>query len=63
MRYCLQEAMKELGVAVHVVQSDKEFDRIDGNSYDYIFLDPWTWAGPGMITIVSNGRPLIIDII
>lgn len=51
MRYCLQQAMQELGVAVHVVQSDREFNRINGNSYDYIFLDPWTWAGPGMLYI------------
>lgn len=31
------------------MKSDEEFNRMNGNLYDFIILDPWTWAGKGWI--------------
>ena len=36
-------------VDVKVIKSDDEFDTINANLYDFIILDPWTWAGPGKL--------------
>lgn len=39
--------MAELGVHVDVIRSDSAFNSVNGNDYDFIILDPWTWAGKG----------------
>ena len=39
--------MTELGVQVTTITSDTQFNTVAGAAYDYIILDPWTWAGPG----------------
>ena len=47
IRYCLQDTLRDLGVHVTVIKSDEEFDLIKGDDYDFIIMDPWTWAGSG----------------
>ena len=34
-------------IDVTVLKSDDEFEAIDATQYDFIILDPWTWAGKG----------------
>jgi hypothetical protein len=47
VRRSLEGALADLGVAVTVARSDAAFDATDGCAFDYIIMDPWTWAGPG----------------
>ena len=49
IRRCLEQAFKELGVALDVKTSDRAFETADAKSYDIIILDPWTWAAPGWV--------------
>jgi hypothetical protein len=53
VRRCLEGALQELGVAVTVARSDAAFDAIDGCAFDYIIMDPWTWAGPGKLSFIG----------
>lgn len=50
VRRCLEGALQELGVAVTVARSDAAFDATNGCAFDFIIMDPWTWAGPGEIS-------------
>eukprot|EP01041_Mallomonas_annulata_P001150 gene1150-2223_t len=49
VRYSLQEALQTLNIIVEVKRSDAEFEASVPSKYDFIILDPWTWAGPGWI--------------
>lgn len=49
VRYSLQHALNRLGATVTVIRSDSEFNKLNNALYDYILVDPWTWAGPGWI--------------
>jgi hypothetical protein len=49
IRHCLEQAFKELHVALDVKTSDIAFESADAKTYDIIILDPWTWAAPGWV--------------
>lgn len=50
IRKSLENAfIKYLDVDVHVCTSDQEFEQSNVTLYDFVILDPWTWAGPGWI--------------
>ena len=50
IRKSLEKGLDYLGVSLDVCRSDEEFARLSSkipSSYDFVFLDPWTWAGKG----------------
>lgn len=52
VRRCLEASLRNLGVQLRVVKSDEEFDNLGRSSvakYDFILLDPWTWAAKGWV--------------
>ena len=53
MRRSLEIALKEIGYQVDIMRSDNEFEKSNPSSYDFIILDPWTWAAPGDKTYSS----------
>jgi hypothetical protein len=55
IRKCLEYVfVHEFDMKVDVIKSDEEFDKIDANLYEYIILDPWTWAGKGYFFFSYN---------
>ncbi len=48
IRKSLEEALAHFGVTVDVMHSDDEFNYMRMNGYDFIILDPWTWAAKGL---------------
>jgi hypothetical protein len=38
-----------LGVEYELITSDKAFDALRASDFDFIIVDPWTWAGKGWI--------------
>ena len=56
IRLCLEKTLKNFGVDSHIVTSDYDFDSLSPRSvatYDYILLDPWTWAAKGWVPKAS----------
>lgn len=50
IRKSLEYALtKHFNVDVLVVKSDNEFNTLNVQLYDFLILDPWTWAGPGWV--------------
>lgn len=49
IRTSLEQAFNLLGVQLTTIHSDNEFEKVKGQDYDYILVDPWTWAGPGWV--------------
>jgi len=52
IRRCLESALQELGVSSLVLRNDGEFDAMSSaevGAYDFIVLDPWTWAAKGWV--------------
>jgi len=49
VRESLQAALKQLGVDVKTIRSDAEFDTQNGALFDFIIVDPWTWAARGWV--------------
>lgn len=49
IRRSLEDALRHLGAKVTVIRSDKEFNERKLHMYDYIVLDPWTWAAKGKL--------------
>ena len=49
VRESLQAALKQLGVQVKVAKSDAEFEECNGANFDFIIVDPWTWAARGWV--------------
>lgn len=49
IRTSLEQAFNLLGVQLTTIHSDNEFEKVKGQEYDYILVDPWTWAGPGWV--------------
>lgn len=47
MRKSLQSALQHFGVKVDVISSDAQFDACNLKLYDFVILDPWTWAAKG----------------
>lgn len=47
MRKSLQYALKHFGVQVDVIESDAHFNACNLKLYDFVILDPWTWAAKG----------------
>jgi hypothetical protein len=43
----LQKTLEHLGVKVTVLKSDEEFNRCNLVDFDFVILDPWTWAAKG----------------
>ena len=49
VRESLQHALQQFGVNVRTVRSDEEFDTCQAADYDYLIVDPWTWAAKGWV--------------
>ena len=49
IRFSLENAFRKFGISLDVMNSDSQFESADMKSYDFIILDPWTWAGPGWV--------------
>jgi hypothetical protein len=49
VRESVQAALKQLGVEVKVAKSDAEFEQCNGANFDFIVVDPWTWAARGWV--------------
>ena len=52
IRRCLEGVLQELGVSSRVVRNDAEFDAMsnaDVGAFDFLVLDPWTWAAKGWV--------------
>ena len=47
IRESLQLAFDLLNVHYDVMTTDSQLAKINPNNYDFIILDPWTWAGKG----------------
>ena len=48
IRRSLEETLTRINVRVDTMHSDAEFNaKTSLSDYDYVILDPWTWAGPG----------------
>ena len=48
IRQCLTKVLTtEFKMLVDTITSDQQFERVDGSVYDFIILDPWTWAAKG----------------
>lgn len=50
MRKSLQFALNHYGVQVTVIDSDARFNACNMKDYDFVILDPWTWAAKGKMT-------------
>lgn len=50
VRSCLEHVLKLLNVSVTIARSDNEFEKSIISQYDFIILDPWTWAAKGWVT-------------
>jgi len=50
IRRSLEKILPELNVHVDIMKSDLEFESCQINKYDFIVLDPWTWATKGGAT-------------
>ena len=53
VRKSLQFAFKHFGVRVDVINSDAQFNACDLKRYDFVILDPWTWAAKGECRLVK----------
>lgn len=49
IRHSLETAFKYFNISLDVMTSDSQFDQCKGSNYDYIILDPWTWAAKGWV--------------
>lgn len=49
IRHSLEAAFKHFNVDVRVIKSDREFEESNAKVYDFIILDPWTWAAKGWV--------------
>lgn len=47
IRKSLEQAFAHFGVTTDVMTSDDDFNYRRMNGYDFIILDPWTWAAKG----------------
>ena len=54
IRKSLEYALVHFGADVYTATSDDEFQRQDLRNYNYIILDPWTWAAKGSTCIDFN---------
>lgn len=49
IRKSLEKAFELLGHKLIVMSSDLEFESTNMNDYNFIILDPWTWAAKGWV--------------
>ena len=66
IRTCLTSALEALNVKVTTLSSDEDFNRHSLLGFDYVILDPWTWAGPGWVAkpnlaLVPPSKVFILD--
>ena len=47
VRRSLQQAFTHLSISFRVAKSDEEFNGSNLDEYDFVILDPWTWAQKG----------------
>eukprot|EP01036_Dinobryon_divergens_P033309 gene33309-43065_t len=48
VRKSLQRAFTYLSMSFFVAKSDEDFNSCNLNNYDFVILDPWTWAQRGV---------------
>jgi len=53
IRHSLESAFRELHVDLRVARSDAEFEKLNARLFDFIILDPWTWAAQGWVPKAS----------
>lgn len=49
VRGSLETVLHTFNVQTHTIASDAAFEQTTLGEYDFVILDPWTWAGKGWI--------------